>query len=109
MTTCAYCDDTLHGEIHAVEGKLFCSKGCAIYYKADELSEAVPDEARTWYDEHAETVNAADIGIESDVYKCIWCHEEFELSELTNTNFGRICDTCLAAIKSHGEAVIIYE
>jgi len=37
--------------------------------------------------------------------KCEWCNEEFEESELTDTQIGKVCSQCIAAIKSRGEEV----
>lgn len=36
---------------------------------------------------------------------CEWCHEEFEDSDLVETNLGFLCDSCLRAIASRGEDV----
>lgn len=37
--------------------------------------------------------------------ECEWCNEEFEESELTDTQIGRLCSQCIAAIKSRGEEI----
>lgn len=45
---------------------------------------------------------------EDDVHVCAWCGEdEFDSSELHYTDLGRLCDTCIAAIRSRGEEVVV--
>ena len=107
MTKCAYCDEKLTGEIHAVEGLLFCCKECAVLYKQDIITAAAIVEATEWYDMNAETVMAEDIGIddEDELTECSWCEEEYEESELKQTNLGLLCSNCIDAIRSRGEKV----
>lgn len=38
---------------------------------------------------------------------CEWRHEEFEDSDLIETNLGFLCDSCIRAIVSRGEEVWI--
>lgn len=39
--------------------------------------------------------------------KCEWCEEEYESSQLMNTDIGYICDRCFAAITSRGEPITV--
>ena len=41
--------------------------------------------------------------------QCAWCREEFDNSDLRYTDLGPLCDQCIAAIRSRGEEVIIYD
>lgn len=43
-----------------------------------------------------------------EVKRCEWCNEEFDKSELVNTDLGMLCDHCILAIHSRGEEVVIY-
>lgn len=38
---------------------------------------------------------------------CDWCGEEYEEGYLKNTNCGKLCDRCIAAIRSRGESITI--
>ena len=38
---------------------------------------------------------------------CEWCNEEYEVSDLTKTDIGYLCDTCIRAITSRGEDLTI--
>lgn len=41
---------------------------------------------------------------------CAWCEDEFDdASELHMTDLGLLCDRCIAAIRSRGETVIVYD
>ena len=40
--------------------------------------------------------------------KCEWCEEEFDASQLLNTDIGYICEHCFAAIRSRGEPIIVF-
>lgn len=40
-----------------------------------------------------------------DEEECEWCGENTPTSELHNTNYGKICDYCIQAIKSRGEKI----
>lgn len=40
--------------------------------------------------------------------KCRWCGEFYDESEVTiEKSLGPVCETCVAAIKSHGERVCL--
>lgn len=36
---------------------------------------------------------------------CVWCKNEWELSELFKTDIGLLCDQCIRAIRSRGETI----
>lgn len=38
---------------------------------------------------------------------CAWCGEDYEESELKNTDLGKLCDDCIEAIRSRGESITI--
>ena len=38
---------------------------------------------------------------------CDWCHEEYDITDLTKTNLGYLCDRCIRAITSRGETFSI--
>lgn len=38
---------------------------------------------------------------------CDWCGEEYEEGYLKNTDCGKLCDRCIAAIRSRGESITI--
>ena len=38
---------------------------------------------------------------------CDWCHEEHDITDLTKTNLGYLCDRCIRAITSRGETFSI--
>ena len=45
-----------------------------------------------------------------DLCKCVWCEEEYELSELKREiDMGYLCPTCIEAIRSRGEKLCIEE
>lgn len=46
-------------------------------------------------------------GFLEEAPKCDWCEEYFEESELKNTDLGKLCDRCIAAIRSRGESITI--
>ena len=62
---CAQCNKPLSGcdEIHAVEGSLYCSKECAIDARMELIINSAKEQAAEWYNDYAETVTPADIGI----------------------------------------------
>ena len=65
---CMLCGEQFNtDEVHAVEGMLFCSEACALGYKV--FIGADMDDAVRWYEDCAEIVNPADIGIETK-YSC---------------------------------------
>lgn len=45
---------------------------------------------------------------DDDVRKCSWCNGEYEASDLIPTDLGMLCETCITAIRSRGEDVIIF-
>ena len=42
-----------------------------------------------------------------DMAECKWCGEVYEESELKSTDCGKLCDRCIAAIRSRGESITI--
>lgn len=106
-TMCAACDIDLGTckTIWAAEGALYCSRDCGIH----DFKVTYGDNAEQHFDDVAEEINPQDIGIElsEDVAECEWCHELFDKSELLDTDLGHICSTCVTAIRSRGEEVII--
>lgn len=41
---------------------------------------------------------------------CAWCEQEaFDESDLHSTDLGLLCDSCIAAIRSRGEEVVVYD
>ena len=47
--------------------------------------------------------------VDDDVMVCNWCEEEFDVSELRVTDIGMLCDGCIAAIRSRGEKVAVFD
>lgn len=45
----------------------------------------------------------------ADTKRCEWCGDEFDESELYRTDLGYVCDRCIAAIRSRGEQITIYD
>ena len=43
-----------------------------------------------------------------ELIECKFCDEELEESELYNTNYGLLCDTCIKSLRSRGENIEIY-
>ena len=64
-TCCHRCGKDLSTveEIHAAEGMLFCSEDCAIGWQIDLTIATAKEQAQEWYDEYAEIVSPANIGI----------------------------------------------
>lgn len=60
---------------------------------------------------NGETLHLYDIGnccwMWDEVMTCDWCGEIYEESELKNTDLGKLCDRCIAAIRSRGESITI--
>ena len=120
MADTAYCrhcgkDLSTVEEIHAAEGMLFCSDLCAIDYHTELIIMSAKEQAKEWYSKYAETVTPSDIGLtpsdaaEEPETKCEWCEIEMEEDMLTRTDLGMLCDHCIAAIRSRGERIIIFE
>jgi hypothetical protein len=68
MSDKAYChrcgkDLSKVEEIHASEGMMFCSDACAIDHYIDEIIMNAKEQAKKLYDEYAETITPADIGL----------------------------------------------
>ncbi len=63
MNTCARCGSTLidHEEIHAIDGKLYCSKDCAVQAITDDYIMNAKEMALEAYASEAEVVSAEDI------------------------------------------------
>ena len=38
---------------------------------------------------------------------CDWCNEEYDITDLTKTDVGYLCDKCIRAITSRGETLNI--
>lgn len=64
MTGCTHCGKVLHGEIHAVNGLLFCTANCAIEYLANEVRATADQLAAEVYNDNVEIITAEDIGEE---------------------------------------------
>ena len=45
--------------------------------------------------------------MDDDKEQCEWCEEEYESSELKETNIGKLCPRCIDAILSRGEELWI--
>lgn len=116
-TRCHHCNKDLStvAEIHAAEGMLFCSDLCAINHEMDLIIMSAKERAKEWYNEYAEVVTPSDIGIapsdtdEEALPVCEWCESEMEEDMLKRTDLGMLCDHCIAAIRSRGERIIIFE
>lgn len=63
MNTCARCGSTLidHEEIHVIDGKLYCSKDCAVQDITDDYTMNAKEMALEAYASEAEVVSAEDI------------------------------------------------
>lgn len=109
MTECAVCHEPLnkHVTVYSVLGSLVCSKECAVEHVLDKLSTI--ELAEYAAAACSEEVNTEDIGVADEPTLCIWCEEAFDDSELRKTDIGMLCDHCIAAIRSRGEKVIVYE
>lgn len=43
-----------------------------------------------------------------ETVECRWCHELYDTGELKiEKGLGPVCETCIAAIKSHGERMCL--
>lgn len=51
--------------------------------------------------------NSCWIWDEYEMVTCAWCGEDYEESELKNTDLGKLCDDCIEAIRSRGESITI--
>lgn len=40
---------------------------------------------------------------------CEWCGESYDITELYHTDLGFICETCISAVQSRGEEVVVLE
>ena len=40
---------------------------------------------------------------------CTWCGEDFDQDSLTRTDIGYLCEHCIAAIRSRGESLTVYQ
>lgn len=50
---------------------------------------------------------ARQYALKEETKTCEWCNEEYEVSDLTKTDIGYLCDTCIRAITSRGESIAI--
>lgn len=50
-----------------------------------------------------------DIEDGADYVKCHWCDEVYDKSEVRLTDLGTMCDRCIAALRSRGEQVTVYD
>lgn len=73
MDKCAQCGLPLSRckEIHAVEGRLYCSKKCAINNQIEVIQQSAEGTAEEWYNDCAETVSPASIGIPCNDYTVV--------------------------------------
>lgn len=111
-TRCHHCRKDLStvSEVHAAEGMLFCSRQCAIDHQVEVLIASVKEQAAEWYNEYAEVVAPEDIGITEDTQPvCEWCECETDEDMLTRTDLGMLCNRCIAAIRSRGEQITLFE
>lgn len=46
---------------------------------------------------------------DDEPHECTWCGQECDESELHTTDIGRVCDHCLAAIRSRCEELAVYD
>lgn len=53
--------------------------------------------------------NAKTIADDTGVMTCTWCNEPYDVSELHRSDIGVLCEQCLAAIRSRGEKVTVYD
>lgn len=112
---CAACDIDLAtcDTIWAAEGTLYCSRECGIH----DYRVVYGDNAEQHFDEVAEEIVPSQIGIcrveGGTKTECAYCGVEFddedEDVELHNTNFGKLCDFCIAGLRRRGESITIYE
>lgn len=57
----------------------------------------------------ADTPDVGDITEDDDVCKCDYCNGDFSDSDLIPTDLGRLCETCITAIRSRGDLVATYK
>ena len=108
--TCIVCHEPLSKSetVYAGLGHLCCSKQCAAKYLVENVDAHILAEYAV--DGCFEEVRTDEIGIsECQADTCNWCENDFDKSELTKTDLGMLCDRCIAAIRSRGEEVIVYE
>lgn len=106
--TCIICHEPLNKfeKIYAGLGYLCCSKTCAAKYLAQNVDAEILAEYAV--DGVFEEVDPNEIGVDETVH-CDWCELDFDESQLKKTDLGMLCDRCIAAIRSRGEEVIVYE
>lgn len=103
------------------EGKLCIRKDTYRKVYLPTLAKAVLKEMANRYASHcyhAKTIelgerhphdDCADIEDGADHVKCRWCDEVYDKSEVRLTDLGTMCDRCIAAIRSRGEQVTVYD
>ena len=110
METCANCNESLHDKdtIFSALGHLFCSRECGVSHMIEIMD--VEQLAEYAFAATYEEITPDEAGINpEDVHKCDWCGEDFDRSEVRQTDLGMLCDGCILAIRSRGEEVIEYE
>lgn len=70
------------------------------------LAKAIMKEMASRYANYARNMKAPEA---AESATCAWCKEEFDFSELHMTDLGLLCDNCIAAIRSRGEQVTVYD
>lgn len=98
---CEECSGILadHETIWSAEGTLYCSEECGI--KA--YTRIHGEQGAKYFLDVAEEICPEDIGIAPVCSRC-----DQETDELFSTNYGKLCDICIRALRSRGEAVTIY-
>lgn len=46
---------------------------------------------------------------DDEPHERIWCGQECDENELHTTDIGRVCDRCIAAVRSRGEELAVYD
>jgi hypothetical protein len=95
------------------EGKLCIRQDTYRKVYLPTLAKAVLKEMANRYANHCYNskcdIHVTPLERNDEVTECAWCEEEFDNSDLRNTDIGMLCDNCIAAIRSRGEQVTVYD
>ncbi len=96
---CAKCGKKIDKWVHMsrLGREVFCSKECTVDYQMDVIIKTAKETAEEYY------VNQADSILVSNIGRCAKCKEPLEYKELTSTELGPLCETCLERAHLNGE------